>query len=348
METQRQSNFELLRLVAMGFIVLHHFIFYGMNLFSGLALGESIDLEPRIYDSLLVLDSFLIIGVNLFVLISGYFSIKLSFKGLVRLFGITAFFGMLTYVYCSLHEGNFQLSSLLARLFLPLSRSRLWFVRIYFVLMLLSPFINKVIDNIGRRGLLYALIVLTFINIWIGWLNGKEQTLYNGYNVLNFIYLYCIGRFLHLYGIGTVKRGYCVATYLLCGIIIGAGCIFLRNRGINPFRLLYYNNPLLILEAVAFFLLFLRFPFYSKAINSMAAGCLSIYLMQEGGINFYDSVASAYSRWGISWTFLGLVFVFFVLSMFVPLLIEKVRQLAFGKVEKRISSWLDNKVDLTL
>ena len=69
---QRQSNIELLRLVAMFLIVVTH-----TNLFSlGRPKIDVFHTEPVWVSFRFALQSFTYIGVNLFILISGYFSIR--------------------------------------------------------------------------------------------------------------------------------------------------------------------------------------------------------------------------------------------------------------------------------
>ena len=64
-QSVRQSNLELLRIVAMFFIVVGHVFWHGFH------QEASLHVPVR---------SVVIIGVNLFVLISGYFGINLRFK----------------------------------------------------------------------------------------------------------------------------------------------------------------------------------------------------------------------------------------------------------------------------
>lgn len=60
---QRESNIELLRLLVMAFIVLHHFIFHGLGLNSYLAFKETSLLSSIHIDFTLILDSFFIAAV---------------------------------------------------------------------------------------------------------------------------------------------------------------------------------------------------------------------------------------------------------------------------------------------
>ena len=70
---ERQSNIELLRCFAMLCIIVYHLLIFVV---SPLHYGESL------YQALQIP---LHIGVPLFVLISGYFGIRFSLRGLMRL-----------------------------------------------------------------------------------------------------------------------------------------------------------------------------------------------------------------------------------------------------------------------
>ena len=72
----RDSNIELLRLVCMLFILLHHFIVHGSEFVTA----------PSVW--LTIMNSFLVIAVDCFVLISGYFGIKAKWKGFIHLLSL--------------------------------------------------------------------------------------------------------------------------------------------------------------------------------------------------------------------------------------------------------------------
>ena len=76
MAKQRESNIELLRLVVMAFIVLHHFIFPRLGQYRFLSFGKTPLLSSSQIDYALIVDSFLIAAVDVFILISGYFSLS--------------------------------------------------------------------------------------------------------------------------------------------------------------------------------------------------------------------------------------------------------------------------------
>ena len=75
MKTQRESSFELLRLIAQILIVYYHILLFVVYPTYGLAIYKALWFPLHI-------------GVPLFVLISGFFCIKPSIKGFVKLLGM--------------------------------------------------------------------------------------------------------------------------------------------------------------------------------------------------------------------------------------------------------------------
>lgn len=88
--TVRQSNIELLRIVSMMTVILVHLD--GATLGLPLPSGLSATNGPDIWK--LVVESVTIIGVNCFTLISGYFGIRASVGGLLRLTAVCIFYSV--------------------------------------------------------------------------------------------------------------------------------------------------------------------------------------------------------------------------------------------------------------
>ena len=89
---ERLSNFELLRIIAMIFIVLHHYTYYG-NLIS--ASNNIINKYIAVF--IIVLGK---VGVNIFILITGYFQInqKFKFKKVIFLILQVYFYSIVLYI----------------------------------------------------------------------------------------------------------------------------------------------------------------------------------------------------------------------------------------------------------
>ena len=153
-QKQRDSNLELLRILAMFVIVAFHFSvhsnmpiwssFKGSHFFSfvwaqWLALGGKI-------------------GVDIFVMISGYFLITKCTRltSLLKLFLTTAVYGII--IYLIFDHNNFSFASLYQNA-MP---SSYWFIACYISLYLISPFLRKGLFALNREQFL-ALCVISFL-----------------------------------------------------------------------------------------------------------------------------------------------------------------------------------------
>ena len=135
MSKTRNASFELLRIICMFMIVLYH-LFIKLDYF---AVCTS-----ALYSSLLFP---LHVAVICFVLISGYFGIRLSFKKLSAFYIQVLFYNIVAYLVCSVISNDFSVKNFIIS-FLPLSHNQdLWFIRTYLYLMLLSPIINKYLSS---------------------------------------------------------------------------------------------------------------------------------------------------------------------------------------------------------
>jgi len=268
----RESNIELLRLICMFMIVLRHFIFQPLS-------GDSLLARSELGK---MLDAFCYIGVNCFVLISGWFRIKFSWKGLFNLFFICAFYGTLTYVFHLLYDGGSVGKSLFSYALMPFSHSCWWFINAYLILYLTSPLINIAASHLEKKQDLLILVLLTIINVYFG--NFWQTPLFNdnGFNGSQMIYLYwigiCLRRHFSVEWISK-RRGFLFGSYVLSSILFFLAKLS-REYGVECIHL-GYNNIVVLFSSICFFLFFVSFQFHSRFINYVAASALAVYLIQE-------------------------------------------------------------------
>ncbi len=345
---QRESNIELLRLVVMAMIVLHHFIFHGLGLYRFLQFGDAAIMDATDTRYALVADSFLICGVNVFVLISGWFSIKLKAKGFVKLFAICSFFAVLGYAIYLAKGGDgggyfIEFLKFIKRGLFVISSRTWWFIQLYFILMFLSGPINKYIEVASRKSLLLTIIVFLFLNVYLGWIQGVEFVR-DGYNLFNFIMLYLIGRYLRLYWKNDYKAYKDLLVFIVASVATAATALLLDRIGGNVYMALSYNSPFIIIGAISLLLLFSKMHFISRVINYLAASSLAIYLFQEGCFNCYRYIKQMYIAGVGIGHFVIMILFFFILSMLVPIVIDKLRLLIFGRLEEKATMVIDEKV----
>lgn len=125
----RNASFELLRIVCMFMIVLYHLFWVVFHP----EVVNSPEYSAMMYP--------LHIAVVCFVLISGYFGIKPSFKKLIVFYSQILFYNVLCYVVSSWYLDSFNIKDFVVS-FLPLSHNQdLWFIRTYTILFLISPIV---------------------------------------------------------------------------------------------------------------------------------------------------------------------------------------------------------------
>ena len=186
----RQSNLELLRIIAMFLIVMHHFACHG--LFDGFSspLNE-------------IMVKFMVVGgkvgVNIFVLISGYFMINSKFKlsKLLMILLQTTVYAFFIYIIFVISGGAaFDFGELVLSL-LPLL-NQYWFVTAYLAMYILAPYMNILIAHITRRqhiSLIGFLLVLQMVIPQV-----FKIDLFGNSMVVWFLTLYLIATYLRKYG----------------------------------------------------------------------------------------------------------------------------------------------------
>ena len=120
----------------------------------------------------------------------------------------------------------------------------------------------------------------------------------DGYSLLNFTYIYLIGGYIGRF-VGkdfyASHRWGSLCVYILCAIVWGA-CNILRLYVDIPFGNNHgYNNPVVILGALALLVFMLSFNFHNKIVNWIAAGAFATYLITDTSyVGYY--LYTSYSR----------------------------------------------------
>lgn len=275
----RQSNMELLRIVAILMMTLHHTI---LERYRGSIVDGDMFVDG--WQIATIINSLVYIGVNLFVLISGYFGIKFKWKGVLNLFIFCAFYMFLnlllsTYVF---HEETLTIGTIFAKSLKALTRTSKWFIPCYLALYFLAPLLNTARENLTKKQYLYGLIILSVYCFWFGFIRQVNIFNHNGYTVGQFIWLYFIGGYISRFEPQNKlkhKRVSLIAIYVLC-CLCWAGLTIAKYEGValSHWHPTTYNNPFILIGAIAFFCLFTTFDFRSKVVNYLAQSALAVYL----------------------------------------------------------------------
>ncbi len=272
---KRQSNFELLRIICMLMVVILHVLkrsdlWYGSHLsFNNYAINQ-------------LLEVLCLVAVNCFILISGYFGVNSQFKTnklIQLLIQVYTYSIGLSLVCFLLIPESFSLINLINTLF-PLLRQTWWFMSIYLILYLLSPYLNKLILNLNKLEYQRLLMILFFIIvIWPSLLIMRPIDT-NGFSLISFILLYLLGAYLILYPL-KFKATYGLRLYLFSSIslwLINIGLSILFN---TPVMIINYNFILVYLASLGLFYYFSKLSFSTSWINKLAKYTLGVYLIHE-------------------------------------------------------------------
>lgn len=275
-KTLRQSNMEIIRIIAMSMILIIHFIGHTSLI--------------HIVPSVRYIIPFVVEGVDLFILLSGYFLIKLNWKSVLWL--ILLIWAFQSFIFLSLYFSDnisdISYKTILGTYLNPFTNNEYWFIRNYFMLMLVSPLINLALKNITNERYIYILSALTIIEIYAFWI----MQLYNkdtGTSLYNFIYLYIVGHSLYKFDIPkryTSRQIIAIGSFsLLINLFVNAFTLWYFQGDFGSYMNSYtynYCNPFTIATCICIILLFSKYEFYSSKINSLASASLGAYLLQDG------------------------------------------------------------------
>lgn len=289
---KRLANYELLRILAMLMVVTLHFLSHSDRL---IALGVPLD-GVRLIGTLL--ETFCLVAVNVYLLISGYFGVKGSFRpgraisllcqiwfysllipfvlkalGIPVLADTQGIYGWMQYVF-------------------PIETEHYWFATSYFLLYLLTPVLNQAVRSMKKRQLQITLggllILFCVIKSFSPVVLAFDRY---GYDLPWFLCVYLLAAYLGLYGGGILERkGWllyivsCLGSFavnLLMWLLAGKWDGFSYYFTV-PY---HYNFILCLLGAVGLFFGFSKVQIkegrMAEAFRKLGALSFGIYLLHE-------------------------------------------------------------------
>lgn len=287
--TERQSNFELLRLLSMLLILVQHVLLHVPGLSDSIFPSSS----PVKSIATTTLVSITMVAVNVFVLISGYFGIKLGLKRYIHFFARVSFFTVgiyLTLVALGIKDWDLKFALHKA---IPLLQDY-WFVTSYTVLMLFAPALNALAEQASEAKLRYILVVILGFVFLFGWLKNLIE-FNNGFTGLQLMIVYLIGRYIRLHQetspiIRWLAQGH-RTLYLLFGtaflsalLVNGLSMLGVFHTEPSVKRIILfgflYTSPLVHLMSFSLFVYFMKLKMpYVRVINWLAASTLAVYLV---------------------------------------------------------------------
>lgn len=324
----RQSNFELLRIIAMFMIMTVHADFWLL----GAPDRTSFSLSVANSVTRVVIECAAIVGVNVFVLLSGWFSIKPTVKGFAKFMYQIAFYLIGVYIFfILLGYDHVTLKGVATHLLFTQGN---WFIKSYICLYLMAPILNAYVDSSSRKQLTLTVFALFTFEFIYGW-TGSSLDISNGYSIYSFICLYLLARCVRLYYSSKMTLvsggGAYLATVLINSIIL---CYLCSTNAVKlTTYVLSYVNPLVVLGALGIFMFFANLNITgSKCINFISASSFSVYLFHTNhavfGCAYKNILPSIYHDYN------GIICILVMLSVLIAIYIVTI-----VVDQLRIKSW---------
>lgn len=333
----RNSSFELLRIIAMWMIVFYHFHTHVLQDISNEAIFRAIQIPIHI-------------GVPVFILISGYFGIHTSLKGFSNLFVKTGFYSLMILLICfvlkHIYPDTFSVSleQIYNGIFFISRTNNLWFIRSYIVLYLIAPYWNKVLTNQTQRDRIFLILILLFVSVYIGLLGRELTPEFSGKSLVNFLLIYTIGWSIKEYDIAK-KLNIIRLVVLFLTVVSLVVFLYLFMFDNKILRAVVweisfkYNSPILLLISILFFLIFVKFKLKNKAINYIASSAFAVYLISENSlVNVYlfDYIRDLYYNFSTPILYILMIIfttTIFICCVFIDMITNPIQKFIIKKIE---------------
>lgn len=355
-EKERQSNFEVLRIISMVLIVMSHCdeLFGLADLYS-----ITIGVNKIITDMLHIGGQ---IGVGCFVLISGYFMIEknITVKKILKLAGEVWFYTIgiwAVWLIYGLYNNDINIIGCIKETicaFFPIVSGHYWFVTAYVILMILSPFFNKLIFSLTQKE--YRNLLISVVMIFVVLKGGLPKVIFgmSDRRLIPVFIMYFIAGYIKRFRKekkNNARKHFSIALtfYLLLFVLfylITLIGVKLDSQAILEYRYFYgeLNSPLIVVICTEMFITIFETDIsYNKIINKIAGCTFGVYLIHSNRIMYgvLQKCFPIYKEQKSLYIFLYSVIAVLTIYVFCTI-VDFIRAQTFGKLWDR---FLDNKLE---
>lgn len=333
-EIKRKSNLELLRILAMGFIILIHLApeidmnILGMTGQYGHVLGGAIV-------------GICNIGVSCFCLISGYFGIKFSVKKLLKLEIMMIMLSLLeTLALCMVFPQEMQgavLLEQLAKSVFPFVSRKYWFYSCYICLFIFSGYIDKLIEVLKEQELKRLVFLLVLIFSVFPTLFYFEIMQDAGKGLVQMFMLYLVGRYIRLFRDVKINKLYALIAFCVLWTLNTISIMHPIRLGSLVHSLCRDDSITNIIMAILLLYIFKDMEFSSKWVNKFTKNMFAVFALENAVVQIVAEMLRQ-SGFGINGKALGTLTLIGIVAAILIFcaMIGGIRELIFGKVENKI------------
>ena len=240
----------------------------------------------------------------------------------------------------------------LIKCFLPIAFKKYWFICVYMILYIFTPYLNKLIKCLNRKEHFSLICVNLLIFSILHTLTGQD---YYGNELIQIIIYYFIGAYLNKYKDNIINKKNLTNKLLFCSfllIIVSVITFDFIGLKYNIFAqhstyFMSRTSILSIIFAISMFNLFNNKKEYSnKYINGIASCVLAVYLISDNPLIrrvIWTSICKVYKYADSNLLFVHLI-ICVIISFIVCTIIEYIRKKIFGELEKKIYDKIEKKV----
>ena len=299
----RHTGIELLRILLMLQVIYLHLAIHGG--FESVAVESEGSLRA-IYWILLLFSR---CPVYVFVMITGYFlstaGTKLNFSRLLKVYLPMLFYSVLIRIVFAIADGGIKDPVIIIKTLLPAVSKQWYFMTLYLLIVIFSPFLNLMIAKLDRKHFLVLVGLLFFIfSVWqpLSKIEPMRQVFKienilwteEGKGIYGFVYMYILGAYMRRYKLirsaedkkSVFNRPWIyVALFFVLLTLNVLLVLFYPDKRIEKVAY-YYDHPLTVLQGVCLFRIFEmikleKYPSACKVIAFLSAGNIGVYMISE-------------------------------------------------------------------
>ena len=293
------------------------------------------------------LQSLSCVCVNVFVLISGWFGIKFSLKKMLKFVFQCAFF--LFGIYAAMIILGLRKIDIVGISGCLMFLKWNWFIKAYLLLFIVSPILNRFLENTNGRELRLLLILFFSFQTLYGWATTGAYFFEWGLSVTSFVGLYLLAQYIRRYRCdlifikgGGITRAYILSTLFL--FVLTLISVYFKFDYLTG-KIFAYTSPIVILNSLLLLLIFVnidRIGFVCPAINKIAASSFAVFLIHTNP-NIFEDFYQKFS-WYIYTNsgsyYIPLLFIWMLSVFAMGIIIDQVRIFCWNKIEPILNKYL--------
>lgn len=305
-KSARNSNIEIVRILAMLMIILSHI--YGKN------SGEEFS---GIYQTIFVFTASVFnggLGVIIFMLISGYFLIHYSTQRLTKIISMTLCCSVCSLIIDIIYNRAIGITDIslmnVLRHIIPISSRYYWYMSCYVCVMVLAPFFNKAIHALSKKDFEKLILVMLAVFYILPTFLYYDIMNDRGKGLVTMISAYFIGAYLSKYRLPIDRKKSAVLLTAVFLFIFAGNYAATLVRGETSYPFSRECTITTLIAAILIIQIATEKSSVNKGINAIASKTLYIYILSGCLTNIISkySVTEKYS------TAIWLVFLTFAMS----------------------------------